>query len=81
MEKFLRDLSGEVHNRLKEINKYGNRITFKVFLYFQGVFGRNKYCTQLSVTCSKSTIKKKEKKKKIKNTKNDVMVLLLFVNF
>ena len=30
MEKFLRDLSGEVHNRLKEINKYGNKITFKV---------------------------------------------------
>ena len=32
MEKFLRYLPGEVHNRLKETNKYGYKATFEVYL-------------------------------------------------
>ena len=32
MEKFLLYLPGEVHNRLKETNKYGDKATFEVCL-------------------------------------------------
>ena len=32
MEKFLRYLPGEVHNRLKETNKHGDKATFEVCL-------------------------------------------------